>query len=78
MTASHGRPYSSAIVTGVMVVAAMGVGSTLLSRPARSAAPPVGFNEQVMPILQQHCVTCHSPGELGTRRSISTCEPTRG
>src|SRR6266704_7036520 len=33
-------------------------------RPAHAEAP-VTFNNQVVRILQQHCQTCHRPGNIG-------------
>lgn len=30
------------------------------------AAQPVSYREQIAPLLQKHCVSCHSPGNIGT------------
>jgi hypothetical protein len=33
--------------------------------PATKPAGEVTFNRDVLPILQEHCQTCHRPGEVG-------------
>src|SRR3989442_14144435 len=35
-----------------------------LSRAAYAADAPVTFNNQVIRIFQQHCQTCHRPGNI--------------
>src|SRR6266705_889827 len=35
----------------------------ILGRPAHAEAP-VTFNNQVVRVFQQHCQTCHRPGEV--------------
>ncbi len=37
--------------------------------PARAAGPSVSFKEDVLPIFQVHCVSCHAPGGEGTTAS---------
>src|SRR5271169_2967119 len=39
------------------------------SAPAVSAAPT--FYRDIMPILQEHCQTCHRPGEIGPMPLVS-------
>jgi mono/diheme cytochrome c family protein len=38
------------------------------SEPARGA-PPVSYKDDVLPIFQVHCVSCHTPGGEGTAAS---------
>src|SRR3984957_4313368 len=37
-----------------------------------AAAAPVTFCKQVAPILYQHCVTCHRPGQIAASSSLLT------
>ena len=37
-------------------------------RPATSATGKVTFHKDVQPILQQHCVQCHRPGDVAPSR----------
>ena len=47
------------------IVAALALGSFSISgTQQKSAAPPPTFYRDVLPILQQHCQTCHRPGEI--------------
>ena len=41
-----------------------------------SAEPSPSFSREILPILQQHCQTCHRPGEIG-KGSFLTYESTR-
>jgi len=50
------------------------VGLSVLSTSA--AAQPVTFSRDVAPILFEHCVSCHRPGEIGPMPLI-TYEQTR-
>ena len=57
----------SSWVTGLVLAAALGC------RPFCSSAqePRVTFSEAIAPILYEHCVTCHRPGEIGPFSLIS-------
>lgn len=50
---------------------AIAAGSLYGLGPQRTAgaAPPVSFKEDVLPIFQVHCASCHTPGSAGTRAS---------
>jgi mono/diheme cytochrome c family protein len=39
--------------------------------PAQDTAPRVTFSETIAPILYEHCITCHRPGEIGPFPLIS-------
>ena len=53
------------------------VGSVLLLMCAEaSAAGPVTFNKDVLPILERNCQTCHRPGNIAPM-SFLTYETTR-
>lgn len=38
-----------------------GAGAGFFPLEALHASPPVSFKAQVLPIFEQHCVSCHSP-----------------
>jgi len=44
--------------------------------PSAKPAGEVTFNRDVLPILQEHCQTCHRPGEVGPM-ALLTYEGTR-
>jgi hypothetical protein len=48
------------------IVAALALGSFSIAgtRQKSAATPPPTFYRDVLPILQQHCQTCHRPGEI--------------
>src|SRR5881628_608480 len=46
-----------------MKMAATFIASIFLSMTASAAAAPT-FNQDIAPILYQHCATCHRPGEV--------------
>ena len=48
----------------------------LLAVQAR-AAPPVDFQKHIAPILEQHCVRCHSPGNRKGDVSLATIDDLR-
>jgi mono/diheme cytochrome c family protein len=51
-----------AITAAVIVAAGM---SFALPSHAAPPQPKVSFKNQVMPIFQQYCLSCHSPGGVG-------------
>jgi len=48
---------------------AAGLAVLLAAAAAQAKEPPVSFQEDVFPILQQRCVTCHQAGGLGLEKS---------
>jgi mono/diheme cytochrome c family protein len=42
-------------------------------RPLAAQAPPT-FNRDIYPILQEHCQTCHRPGEIGPQPFLTYAE----
>ena len=57
------------------VAATVGV-ATQTQTPAASAAAAPTFHKDVAPILNDNCVSCHRPGEIGPM-SFLTYESTR-
>lgn len=58
----------SRLLTGVLICAASIAALAAALAPPRvalSAEPDVSFKTQVLPILDQYCVTCHSPSGVG-------------
>jgi hypothetical protein len=56
----------------IAVIAAVQLAGFAPPGPARAQGgkqPPVSFKEDVLPILQVHCASCHSPGGAGTTAS---------
>ena len=47
-----------------MAVIALAEHRTAIAQ-APTATEPVTFSRDVLPILQQHCQTCHRPGQIG-------------
>jgi mono/diheme cytochrome c family protein len=50
------------------------IASFVVALPAatqRRGQPPVTFSDTIAPILYEHCVTCHRPGEIGPFPLIS-------
>ena len=45
--------------------------------PSENAAPGPTFYREVLPILQQHCQSCHRPGEIASSLSFVTYAETR-
>ena len=45
--------------------------SAALPLSAQPPNAPVTFSETIAPILYEHCVTCHRPGEIGPFSLIS-------
>jgi hypothetical protein len=67
------RPqFSSIVLTGILGVS----GAYAADASSDTAARPVTFNRDVLPILQEHCQTCHRPGEVGPM-ALLTYEGTR-
>ena len=56
-------------VAALSVVIAAGSLYGLVPQRSAEAAPPVSFKEDVLPIFQVHCVSCHTPGSAGTTAS---------
>ena len=54
-----------AALLGAVALALLTIGMGFLSHSARSAPGPVSFQSGVLPIFEQHCVACHSPGGVG-------------
>ncbi len=55
-----------------LVMAAGPLCGLTLPGPARAAGPkqpPTSFKEDVLPIFQVHCVSCHTPGGEGYKAS---------
>lgn len=55
--------FTAAIIGAGLIFA--GGANAILPAKALAAQPMIGFKQQVMPILQQHCTVCHSPGGVG-------------
>ncbi len=51
------------------IIAAAAVAALLAAAPALAKDQPVSFQDDVQPILQAHCVTCHHPGGEGTEKT---------
>jgi hypothetical protein len=60
----------SALVTGLVLAGAIGC-QPFCSSSQESDASRVTFSEAIAPILYEHCVTCHRPGEIGPFSLIS-------
>jgi mono/diheme cytochrome c family protein len=61
----------------VLLMATTALGSQISTSQAPSdQSPPVTFNKDVLPILQDNCQTCHRPGEVAPI-SFLTYESTR-
>ena len=58
-----------AVVAGIGLAVQSGVGSSAATSSVPVAHEPVSFSADVMPILEQYCVECHSEenSELGLR-----------
>jgi len=55
----------------------MGLSAFITANPAQKVAPAPSFYRDVLPILQQHCQSCHRPGEIAGSRSFVTYKETR-
>ena len=58
----------SRLLTGAVICAASIVTLAAALAPphmALSAEPEISFKTQVLPILEEHCVSCHSPSGIG-------------
>lgn len=56
------RQTLSCLIAGIAVVAAAGAN-------AASPGPTVSFSEDVFPVIQGRCVSCHQPGGDGFEKS---------
>jgi hypothetical protein len=56
---------SVAIATGALC----GLALLGLAYSANATEPPVSFKDDVLPIFQVHCASCHAPGGEGTSAS---------
>lgn len=56
-------------VAALSVVIAAGSVYGLVPQKTAEAAPPVSFKEDVLPIFQVHCASCHTQGGAGTTAS---------
>lgn len=56
-----------AILRNLIVLTALAMSAHFLGRESSSAPPHAApsFYKDVLPILQQHCQSCHRPGEIG-------------
>ena len=62
---------SSARIASGLVLAAALVAQPFSSPAQERAASRVTFSETIAPILYEHCVTCHRPGEIGPFSLVS-------
>ena len=60
----------SSLVTEVVLAGTLGC-QPFCSSSQEPAASRVTFSEAIAPILYEHCVTCHRPGEIGPFSLIS-------
>ena len=65
------RASGSALITAWLILGLMGV--RVLSLPAQEVGPP-GFDTDVLPIFQQHCLQCHSDQARQGGLSLETLE----
>ena len=65
------RVSGSALITAWLILGLMGV--RVLSLPAQEVGPP-GFDTDVLPIFQQHCLQCHSDQARQGGLSLETLE----
>src|SRR5262245_22851876 len=68
---SKGDPMSIARIVSGLAFAAAFVTQPVSSSAQERAASRVTFSETIAPILYEHCVTCHRPGEIGPFSLIS-------
>ena len=66
-TVRPGRPRRLTVVIALGCVWLMA-----LCGSATAADEPVDFGEQIAPIIEQHCVRCHSPGNSKGEISLAT------
>ena len=52
------------VALAIFTLAAAGAAQSRPPRPAPATPTAVTFSEDIAPILYQHCVTCHRPGEV--------------
>ncbi len=59
------RTLSLSLLIGAAGAAAAAIGEGPVLPGASAAPPPTSFSRQVLPILEQRCVVCHSPSGVG-------------
>ena len=63
------KQYTAAILTVVAAATVFGIGGSGFTRVACAADPPTSFQEDVLPVFQVRCVSCHSPNGEGFKAS---------
>ena len=58
-------------MSGARIVLGLALAAAFASLSFSCARPRVTFSETIAPILYEHCVTCHRPGEIGPFSLIS-------
>jgi hypothetical protein len=55
--------------TALSVAALIGIGVVTPPKPACAAEPQISFSQDVLPLLQWKCSSCHQPGGEGYAKS---------
>lgn len=63
------RRYVAALSLAIAAAPFSGLIPAAHAQPAGGKPAPVSFKEDVLPILQVHCASCHSPGGEGATAS---------
>jgi mono/diheme cytochrome c family protein len=54
------------LVCAILATVTVGIGThPMFAAPSAPSEPPVSFKQQVLPIFQEHCNMCHTPGGVG-------------
>jgi hypothetical protein len=55
--------HHAGLISAILAAVTIGIAAhPLLAAPSE---PPVSFKEQVLPVFQEHCNMCHTPGGVG-------------
>src|SRR5581483_3864319 len=60
-----------------LVVIGLSVSALVTAHPDEKAKPAPMFHRDVLPVLQEHCQSCHRPGEIAASLSFVSYEETR-
>jgi mono/diheme cytochrome c family protein len=63
------RVAAAAVVVALAAIPIFGIGGSHPSCAAGPREPPVSFRDDVLPVFQVRCVSCHAPGGEGYQAS---------